>query len=210
MLAYYKPKSTKQQFMKRPDLNEKISLEDFQSFYWLKKELIGFCGSLGIDQAGGKLEIAARITAFLQDGKITNNNKGSKKISKFDWQHSLLTLDTLITDNYKNTALVRLFFTKEIGSHFRVNVPFIKWLRTNVGKTLRDAIAEWHRIKIIEKDKNYKREIPPQFEYNRYIRDFLADNPDKSTKDAIYFWKLKRSKAGGNKYAKTDLQMELN
>lgn len=167
--------------MKRPELNKKISLPDFKNFYWLKKELVDFCRSYGINQSGGKLEITERIAAFLQNGKIDFNHTKPIKTSKFDWHHSPLTLNTLIT------AHVRAFFTKEIGTHFRINVPFIEWMRTNLEKTLKDAIEEWYRIKTVEKDKNYKREIAPQFEYNRYIRDFLTDNPDKSNKDAIRF-----------------------
>jgi len=47
--------------------------------------------------------------------------------------------------------------------------------------------------------------IAPQFEFNRYIRDFMADNPDKTRAAAIYFWKLKRLQRGDNIYSATDL-----
>ena len=192
--------------MKRPSLNDKISVSDFQNFYWLKSELIAFCRAQRINQTGGKLEIEKRIITFLNTGTIKNEQK-IQKTSKFDWQHTPLTLDTIITDNYKNTAHVRLFFSKQIGPHFRFNVPFIEWMKTNIGQTLQDAITQWHNIKALEKSTNYKREIAPQFEYNKYMRDFLSDNPDKSKKDAIHFWKLKRSKAGNNQYTRADLQL---
>jgi len=57
----------------------------------------------------------------------------------------------------------------------------------------------------LKKDPNYIKKIAPQFEYNTYIRDFLKDNPDKTKKDAIDYWKIKRSKRGKNKYSKKDL-----
>lgn len=193
--------------MKRPELSDQLSVDHFKNFYWLKKELIAFCKTKEINQTGGKLEISERIISFLQNGEIIKRDQKSKKISTFDWHQSSLTLDTLITDNYKNTRSVRTFFIEQIGGHFRLNVPFIKWMRTNVGKTMKEAIAEWHRIRDVEKNKNHKREIAPQFEYNRYMRDFLTDNPGKSTKDAMRFWKLKRSKAGDRTYSKMDLQL---
>jgi hypothetical protein len=108
-------------------------------------------------------------------------------------------LDTPITDNYKNTENVRAFMTKEIGSHFRFNTEFMKWTKQHTGKTMRDAIAEWQRIYILKKDKNYKTDIAPQFEYNTHIRNFLADNPGKTLKDAINSWNLKRN---NHKYGK--------
>jgi len=57
----------------------------------------------------------------------------------------------------------------------------------------------------LNKDPNFVKEIAPQFEYNTYIRDFLKDNPNKSKKEAIENWKIKRAKRGNNKYSKQDL-----
>jgi hypothetical protein len=53
--------------MKRPALSDQLSVDDFKDFYWLKKELIAFCKTKGINQTGGKLEIAERIITFLQN-----------------------------------------------------------------------------------------------------------------------------------------------
>ncbi len=57
----------------------------------------------------------------------------------------------------------------------------------------------------MKKDPNFVKEIPPQFEYNTYIRDFLKVNPNKSKNDTIEYWIIKRVKRGNNKYSKTDL-----
>ena len=53
--------------------------------------------------------------------------------------------------------------------------------------------------------KKNKTDIPRQFEYNQYIRDFFKDNDDKSLKDAIECWKYKKSLKGHNKYESGDL-----
>ena len=198
--------------MNRPELTEKLSLEDFTGFYWLEQELTAFCRIIGINSTGGKIEIANRIKTFLETGDVSNLKTGINKqaTSNFDWNKELLSLNTVITDNYKSTENVRTFFVTHIGSHFRFTVDFMKWAKQNEGKTLAEAIAEWNRQKDIKKDKSFKTDIAPQFEYNRYMRAFLADNPGKTTKDAMKFWKLKRALRGDNNYSKSDLLLSTS
>lgn len=194
---------------KRPNLDRNITLADFNDFYWLKEELVDFCKRVGISTSGGKIEISDRIRHYILTGKTDKIEAAkSKGKSKFDWSKEKLTLKTEITDSYKNGENVRSFFIREIGSHFAFNVIFMKWIKENVGKTLGDAIIEWNRINELKKDKNYVSEIDPQFEYNRYMRAFLADNPELSSKDAMRHWKLKRSQRGTNEYERTDLEMK--
>ena len=192
---------------KRPDLNNKISVIDFKDFYWLKRELVNFCKFNGIYSTGGKQELVDRIIFYLQTGRVTSVISKQLIKSKFDWNSTELTLDTQITDNYKNTENVRAFMKQEIGSHFHFTTEFMKWTKQNVGKTLKDAVAEWKRIDEKKKDVNYRTTISSQFEYNTYIRDFLADNKEKKLKDAIHYWKLKRNRRGDNIYKKEDLQL---
>jgi hypothetical protein len=193
----------------KPNLDKNISLADFNDFYWLKEELVAFCKNVGISTLGGKIEISDRIRHYILTGKTDRIElKKSKSKSKFDWNKETLTVKTLITDNYKNGENVRNFFIQEVGSHFAFNVIFMKWIKENVGKTLGDAIFEWNRINELKKDKNYVSEIDPQFEYNRYMRAFMADNPELSSKDAMRHWKLKRSQRGTNEYERTDLEMK--
>ncbi len=195
--------------MDKPILNKEISLEDFNDFYWLKEELIQFCRTMGISSTGGKIEIANRIRIYLSTGKIVKQVKNTHKItSKFDWANEVLTKNTVITDSYKNGENVRNFFIQEIGSHFKFNVIFMKWMKENIGKTLGDAIIEWKRIEALKKDRNYVSEISPQFEYNRYMRAFLKDNPNLSSKEAMKFWKLKSAQRGSIEYDKKDLELK--
>ncbi len=193
--------------MKRPKLDKEISIKDFKDYYWLKEELVGFCRDIGINSSGGKIDIYNRIIDFLENGKIItkSNIKKVNIISTFDWNNEKLGIDTLITDNYKNTENVRDFFQHKIGDHFKFNVEFMNWMKANNGKTLGVAVDKWREIVELKKDKNYKTEIAPQFEYNTYMRDFLNDNPHLSSKDAMSSWMLKRDKPGVKKYEKEDL-----
>ena len=189
--------------MERPVLNKTISITDFENYYWLKEELVSFCKIVGISTNGCKMDLADRIKLYLKEGVITKQFLKVTSKSKFDWNNELLTTETKITDNYRNTENVRLFMIKQIGSHFRFNTTFMNWMKINVGKTLGNAVDEWLRI---QEDKTPKK-IAPQFEYNTYIRDFLADNPAMSLVNAIHYWKLKRNQKGNNRYSKNDLSL---
>jgi len=194
--------------MNRPTLDKNISLLDFKEFYWLKEELVNFCKQVGIKTTGSKIELTEKIEKYLLTGKVVSfSQKTNSKQSNFDWNNEKLTRQTIITDNYKNSENVRSFFIKEIGETFSFNVLFMSWLKENVGKTLNDAIIKWKEIKALKKDKNFKSEIDPQFEYNRYMRAFLADNPYLSSKEAMRYWMLKRTRRGTNEYEPKDLEL---
>lgn len=193
----------------RPNLNRGISINDFLEFYWLKEELIEFCRAEGLKTTGGKIDISLRIENYLNTGQmeLIPLNKKIRPKSNFDWKNELLSLETEITDNYKNTENVRLFFQNEIGRSFKFNVKFMNWMKSNSGKTLKDAIVEWGLISVERKNTTKLKEIAPQFEYNTYLRDFLADNPNAKRQEGIILWKIKRSLRGDNKYRKDDLKL---
>ncbi|MFO7657042.1 MAG: DUF6434 domain-containing protein [Bacteroidales bacterium] len=194
---------------KRPELNIEISVQDFKDFYWYKEELVDFCRSENLDKGGGKIELASRIEKLLKTGeREPHQEKTSKtsKTSRFDWNTEILTIETEITDNYKNTENVREFFKNQIGDKFKFNVKFMNWMKSAQGKTLGDAMEQWVSITNEKRTDKSHKQIAPQFEYNTYIRDFMKDNPDKTLKDAIGCWKFKKSKPGDNKYCKSDLK----
>ena len=194
---------------KRPNLNKDISIKDFREFYWLKEELMKFCKEEGLKTIGGKINISNRIEIFLRTGdkQQSKSKTKTKSKSKFDWKTEKLSLDTEVTDNYKNTENVRKFFEEQIGKQFKFDVKFMNWMKNNFGKTLRDAIIEWERIKAEKKSNTKPKEIAPQFEYNRYLRDFIADNPSLNRALGIELWKMKKSTRGDNVYKKEDLKL---
>ena len=196
--------------MTRPKLDENISIENFQNYYWLKKELVDFCRNLGINTSGGKIDISYRIEQYLKTGEKIVHSGREKSISKFNWNSTKLDLNTLITDNFSCTENVRSFFKQTIGENFKFNVPFLKWLKSNNRKTLEEAIEKWKEINAHKKDTNFKTEIAPQFEYNTYIREFMSDNRNLSMKDAINCWNSKRYLSGRRKYQKEDLTNYLH
>lgn len=194
----------------RPQLTKAISIKDFIDFYWLKSELVEFCKSENLPVSGGKIEVATRIAEYLRTGKIVSKAKKDKRaISNFDWSQGPLTLDTEITDNYRNTQLVRAFFLEHVGSQFKFSVKLMNWMKANQGKNLTDAITAYHQLKK-EYQETKVKDIAPQFEYNTYLRDCLFANPKLSRNEAIAMWKVKRSKRGHNRYETEDINYLIN
>lgn len=184
---------------KRPDLDTRLDSKTFKEYYYLKEELIDFCRKNDLQTTGGKLELAERISDFLDTGVKsykTHNNKKTKIVDD-------ITLDTLIEENFVCSEKHRAFFKEKIGESFSFNVQFQKWLKANAGKTYQNSIEAYYQI--LEDKKNNKTTIDKQFEYNTYIRDFFEDNKGKTLDDAIRCWKHKKSLQGHNKYEKSDL-----
>ncbi len=190
----------------RPILDEKISVQDFKDFYWLKEELVKFCRKTGISYAGGKIEITNRIIEYLETGKITK--PATTRQRKLPKPTTPLTLETIIGVDYRSYREKKEFLQSIIGEQFHFTIHLLDFFKQNVGrKTYGDIVAEWHKEQELKSDPNFKKEIAPQFEYNQYIRDFLKFNPGMTRKDAIKYWKLKKSMPGDNKYSEKDLDL---
>ncbi|MBQ4523221.1 MAG: hypothetical protein IJA10_09755 [Lachnospiraceae bacterium] len=184
----------------RPTLNKQLDGAIFRNFYWLKEELVEFCRNNGLPTTGGKLEITERIAHFLDTGEILLFRSNQKKNTT---PPTTITEDSLIEPDFICSEKHRAFFKERIGKGFSFNVHFQKWLKSNTGKTYKEAITAYYEI--LEGKKKGKNTIHKQFEYNTYIRDFFEDNKGKCFEDAIKCWKYKKQLQGHNRYEKSDL-----
>ena len=183
----------------RPCLDKDLEAKDFRSFYYLKEELVIFCRKNGLPTSGGKIELTERIAHFLDTGEVLSVSRKRKSVINI----GTITEETIIESNFVCSETHRAFFKEKIGKTFSFNVVFQKWLKNNSGKTYKEAIHAYY--KILEDKKKGKTTIDKQFEYNTYIRDFFADNKDKSLEQAIKCWKYKKSMKGHNRYEESDL-----
>ena len=189
---------------KRPNLDENIDTKTFKEYYYLKEELIDFCRKNNLQTTGGKVELTERIIDFLETGKKTSKHHTRKR----SIIPSIITLDTIIEENFICSEKHRAFYKDKIGNSFSFNVLFQNWLKSNAGKTYQDSITAYYQI--LENKKKNKTTISKQFEYNTYIRDFFNDNKDKNLDQAIKCWKYKKSLKDHNKYEKKDLEILKN
>ena len=133
---------------------------------------------------------------------MKNNPKASKISKSRDASDPIIPTTPVI--HYKNDAATRAFFVDQIGPHFRFNEylrQFTKKENITAGLTYGDLKEGWLRAETHKKQFPNEVEIPKQFEYNRFIRDFSANEKGKSLKDAIKAWKFTKSKPGPNSYA---------
>ena len=183
----------------RPNLEKNLDSITFLSYYYLKDELTRFCRQEGLQAIGGKEELTKRIAHYLDTGEklvIKTKSNPSADIAG-------ITEDSLVENNFVCSEKHRAFFAQKIGKGFSFNVIFQRWLKSNAGKSYKEAIQAY--CQIIADKKIGKTIIDKQFEYNAYIRDFFDDNDGKSLDDAIKCWKYKKGLQEHNKYEKSDL-----
>lgn len=183
----------------RPNLTANLDSDTFQSYYYLKEELVAFCREQQLQTTGGKAELTGRIAAYLATGE----RKTSTLQKKAPAEIGELSPESVIEENFVCSERHRAFFKAAIGKGFSFNVPFQTWLKENAGKTYQDAIEAYRQLLAAKKQGETK--IDKQFEYNTYIRAFFKENEGKTLQDAICCWNYKRGQKGHYRYERADL-----
>lgn len=189
----------------RPDIARCTDAAQFRRWYYLKEELVTFARDNGIKTSGGKFEIADRVAYYLDHGAPPVVVAKAKTRSKFDWHSAVLTPETVITDSYKNTQNMRRFMQAEIPN-YKFSIPFMDWMKANIGRTLADAVAA---AKQIEADKKAGKKQPnqPHNQYNAYTRAYFAHDPAGSQQQLRRLWELRRKKPGPYVFHPNDLAL---
>ncbi|MEM8523159.1 MAG: DUF6434 domain-containing protein [Bacteroidota bacterium] len=197
--------------MQRPDFENIETGKEFNRWYWLKEEMVDICKRAGLPSHGRKFDLRDRIMYALDNnGKVKPTPPKKKAQSKFNWAKAVLTLETPITDNVSFGPNFRRFMKAQIGNKFNCHGDFMDWVKQNEGKTLADAIDQWHTLEQRKEDPNFKRTIADNNMYAQYTRDFLEDNENKTMKDAKKYWLLKKqlpTEDGFVRYESSDLEL---
>jgi hypothetical protein len=205
----------------RPELEARPDPDVFTRFYYLEEELLAFCRQNGLSTTGSKADLSVRIEHFLRTGGPPDGPEARRAANTSPRRPARGTpaapsMDAEIGSSFKCTEANRAFFESVVGPRFHFSVKLQRYLRSNPTATYADAIAEWRRLDgaaaspaaTAGSDAGVAAEsnsIDPQFEYNRYIRAFFADNPGRSLAEAIACWRLRRSLPGPRAYDRTDL-----
>jgi hypothetical protein len=172
----------------RPELSAGMRVEEFEAWYWLKEELVGFCRRQGISPTGSKPELLARISALLA-GR-TSIRFASPKRNRVEMPTEF-TLETVIGEGWRCGPKLGGFLRQVVGSGFRFNAETRDFIHHGSGKTLADAALCYQESVRPGREKS---EIPEQLEYNRHFREFFRAHPDASRDEAIAAWWSKRSR----------------
>lgn len=195
----------------RPTIETIGSGTQLRRWYWRKDELIAHARRLGLKTTSGKFVILDRIAHFLDTGeKQFPGDRKASPTSKFDWHSEVLSMQTKITDSYKNTQNVRRFFKAALGDGFKFDIAFMEWMKTNTGKSLEDACAAYLHLRNEAKTPGFQTRIKDHNQFNQYTRDFLADNPKLRMGDVRRVWALKiqmPSETGRHVYDPADLKL---
>ncbi len=193
----------------RPPLTPETSVEEFHNHYRYLNELTAFCRSQGLPASGQKQELVARIEEFLKTGRRdpAPTKARARKKSAAAARSGPITLDTVVGDDFKCDAETRDFFKSVIGDHFHFTAHLQQFRRERQRKGVRltygDLVQEWLAERERRKDPNYKSKIGRYWQYNQFVRDFMADkqrNAGKGMSEAARAWNIIRAHSGPHNY----------
>ena len=176
---------------------------ELNQWYWLKKELVEFAREHGLPTVGQKPELQRRIGHWLDTGEV-QHARSQRKTSCFDWASETLKLDTVITDNYRNTRNVREFMKRHADAKFAFSNEFMAWMRQNQGQTLKEAVEYWRELEHKKREDGYREASLPQNQYAQFTRALSHAKPGISAADLRRIWKVKRSMPGPHVYKPGD------
>ena len=63
----------------------------------------------------------------------------------FDWHGAVITRDTVVGKDYRNTQNVRRFMREQCGEGFKFDRPLMAWIVEGTARTMGDVVDEWRR-----------------------------------------------------------------
>jgi len=175
---------------RRPQLMAELTGAELQRWYWLATELAGLARELGVSPSGSKQQLTARLVAVL-DGNTPGQPADQPPRRDRGRGRQLtgeLNLHSVIPRGQRCSQVLRRFFTAQVGPSFRFDGPMREFVATGAGRTLGEAVEHWHATR-----GRAPGDIAPQFELNRFLRDWHAAHPDGNRGEAFVAWRLHRS-----------------
>lgn len=169
----------------RPPLDASLAAETFLDHYWLKDELAAFCRSNGIGAQGAKADLSARIAAFLRN----EAQPAAKPKRSAGAMPSSFTRASVIEPSWRCSQALRAFFSTQLGRPFHFDRFMREQISNGSGQTLGRVFEAWRA----NAEGGIKSEIEPQFEYNRFVREFRSVRPEATHQDVVRAWQSFRS-----------------
>lgn len=181
--------------MERPDFDSIKDFAEFSRYYWYRDELIGICKAHGLKSPSGKIELYKVIEAYFAGEKILpekRSSRGKKKTSVTE-----LTLDTgLIACGFTFGNRFREFFSEQTGEErFKFNVDMVATAKA-VKERGDESFTLGDLLDVYYGKKAYAKYDKSALQWNRFVKDFCADEATKVFKDrlkaAAALWKTVR------------------
>ena len=96
--------------MKRPEFTKDMTVTEFNSYYWYRKDLIDICKRLGLDNDGSKSELEERLKDYL-NGVETESKRKKLNIKRLNKNMDRISLDMkIIEGGFRFNNEARTFF----------------------------------------------------------------------------------------------------
>jgi hypothetical protein len=173
-----------------------MSAAEYRAYYWMKTDLIRFARKLHLPTYGYKPELSARIEQTLRG--IADGQKSRRKQSKGIRDSDKPLRRSTPVVNYKSDAKTRAFFESQIGPEFHFTYHLNQHRLSHNNLTYGDLVDLWVTERDRRRNPNYRSPIAEHGKYNRFIRDFFADerNKGKALQEAAASWNAIKNKRG--------------
>ena len=186
----------------RADFINIKSFEEFNRYYWYRKELSQICKSLGLEYRGTKQELNHIIEQYFKGNRI---EKSVREVNKK--QAEAITLNTsLLECGFSFNQKFREYFSVVTGvDPFKFNANMATaWRKVKVENDLNFTIQDM--LKVYYGESDYAKYDHSVCQWNQFLKDFCSDEfsdfYSNKLKVAAILWKEVRDSTNEKIYSR--------
>ena len=186
----------------RADFINIKSFEEFNRYYWYRKELSQICKSLGLEYRGTKQELNHIIEQYFKGNRI---EKSVRKVNKK--QAEAITLNTsLLGCGFSFNQKFREYFSVVTGVEpFKFNADMATaWRKVKAENDLNFTIQDM--LKVYYGESDYAKYDHSVCQWNQFLKDFCSDEfsdfYSNKLKVAAILWKEVRDSTNEKTYSR--------
>ena len=186
----------------RADFINIKSFEEFNRYYWYRKELSQICKSLGLEYRGTKQELNHIIEQYFKGNII---EKSVRKVNKK--QAKAITLNTpLLECGFSFNQKFREYFSVVTGiDPFKFNANMATaWRKVKAENDLNFTIQDM--LKVYYGESDYAKYDHSVCQWNQFLKDFCSDEfsdfYSNKLKVAAILWKEVRDSTNEKTYSR--------
>ena len=186
----------------RADFINIKSFEEFNRYYWYRKELSQICKSLGLEYRGTKQELNHIIEQYFKGNII---EKSVRKVNKK--QAEAITLNTsLLECGFSFNQKFREYFSVVTGvDPFKFNANMATaWRKVKAENDLNFTIQDM--LKVYYGESDYAKYDHSVCQWNQFLKDFCSDEfsdfYSNKLKVAAILWKEVRDSTNEKTYSR--------
>ena len=185
----------------RADFINIKSFEEFNRYYWYRKELSQICKSLGLEYRGTKQELNHIIEQYFKGNRI---EKSVRKVNKK--QAEAITLNTpLLECGFSFNQKFREYFSVVTGvDPFKFNANMATaWRKVKAENDLNFTIQDM--LKVYYGESDYAKYDHSVCQWNQFLKEFCSDEfsdfYSNKLKVAAILWKEVRDSTNEKTYS---------